>query len=130
MKYFGELSKGVYQFIVLIFFDQVLKVWCVSCLGKAGAPSLPETHEENVSKIIVSQAINPSKIQITISFITLFYQCFSYIIQKQSDPARAHQLKLEVIAKALRWLEMDMDLDEVSSTFPSHSLLLITRIIL
>ncbi|XP_010468175.1 PREDICTED: enhanced ethylene response protein 5-like [Camelina sativa] len=36
-----------------------------------------------------------------------------YIIQKQSDPARAHQLKLEVIAKALRWLEMDMDLDEV-----------------
>lgn len=40
---------------------------------------------------------------------------FSYTIQKLSDPARAHQLKLEVIAKALRWLEMDMDLDEVSS---------------
>ncbi|KAG7568065.1 hypothetical protein ISN45_Aa04g009020 [Arabidopsis thaliana x Arabidopsis arenosa] len=40
-----------------------------------------------------------------------------YIIQKLSDPARAHQLKLEVIAKALRWLEMDMDLDEVSPTF-------------
>ncbi|KAL0704765.1 hypothetical protein Bca4012_071190 [Brassica carinata] len=36
-----------------------------------------------------------------------------YIIQKLSDPARAHQLKLEVIAKALRWLEIDMDLDEV-----------------
>ncbi|CAN8270930.1 unnamed protein product [Cochlearia groenlandica] len=36
-----------------------------------------------------------------------------YIIQKMSDPARAHQLKLEVIAKAVRWLEMDMDLDEV-----------------
>ncbi|CAF2050160.1 unnamed protein product [Brassica rapa] len=26
----------------------------------------------------------------------------SYIIQKLSDPARAHQLKLEVIAKALK----------------------------
>ncbi|KAL0825892.1 hypothetical protein Bca101_049569 [Brassica carinata] len=48
----------------------------VRCLGKAGAPSLPETHEENLS-----------------------------------DPARGHQLKLEVIAKALRWLEIDMDLD-------------------
>jgi hypothetical protein len=36
-----------------------------------------------------------------------------YINQKLSDPARAHQLKLEGIAKALRWLDMDMDLDEV-----------------
>ncbi|KAL0715119.1 hypothetical protein Bca4012_064441 [Brassica carinata] len=36
-----------------------------------------------------------------------------YIIHKLSDPARAHQLKPEVIAKALRWLEIDMDLDEV-----------------
>ncbi|KAF7837989.1 enhanced ethylene response protein 5 [Senna tora] len=36
-----------------------------------------------------------------------------YIIQKQRDPSRAHQVKLEVIVKALKWLEMDMDLDEV-----------------
>ncbi|KAL5572489.1 hypothetical protein UlMin_022086 [Ulmus minor] len=36
-----------------------------------------------------------------------------YIIQKQKDPAKAHQLKLEIIVKALKWLEMDMDLDEV-----------------
>ncbi|XP_021912362.1 enhanced ethylene response protein 5 [Carica papaya] len=36
-----------------------------------------------------------------------------YIIQKQKDPNRAHQLKLEVIVKALKWLEIDMDLDEV-----------------
>ncbi|KAF2577524.1 hypothetical protein F2Q68_00004220, partial [Brassica cretica] len=36
-----------------------------------------------------------------------------FIIQKLSDPARSHQLKLEVIAKALRWLEINMDLDEV-----------------
>ncbi|KAF2613502.1 hypothetical protein F2Q70_00011093 [Brassica cretica] len=42
-----------------------------------------------------------------------------FIIQKPSDPARAHLLKLEVIAKALRWLEIDMDLGELSSTFPS-----------
>ncbi|XP_013614429.1 PREDICTED: uncharacterized protein LOC106320588 [Brassica oleracea var. oleracea] len=53
--------------------NQVLEV---RCLGKAGTPSLPETHEENLS-----------------------------------DPARGHQLKLEVIAKALGWLEIDMDLD-------------------
>ncbi|KAI3709650.1 hypothetical protein L2E82_39416 [Cichorium intybus] len=36
-----------------------------------------------------------------------------YIIQKQKDPSRAHQIKLEVIVKALKWLEMEMDLDEV-----------------
>ncbi|XP_052886108.1 enhanced ethylene response protein 5 isoform X2 [Gossypium arboreum] len=37
-----------------------------------------------------------------------------YFIQKQKDPGKAHQLKLEVIVKALKWLEMDMDLDEAS----------------
>lgn len=36
-----------------------------------------------------------------------------YIIQKLKDPSKAHQLKLEIIVKALKWLEMDMDLDEV-----------------
>lgn len=36
-----------------------------------------------------------------------------YLIQKLKDPSKAHQLKLEVIVKALKWLEMDMDLDEV-----------------
>ncbi|XP_058738247.1 enhanced ethylene response protein 5 [Vicia villosa] len=36
-----------------------------------------------------------------------------YIIQKQRDPSRAHQVKLEVIVKALKWLEIDMDVDEV-----------------
>ena len=38
---------------------------------------------------------------------------YSYIIQKQKDPTKAHQVKLEVIVKALKWLEMDMDVDEV-----------------
>ncbi|XP_020518686.1 enhanced ethylene response protein 5 isoform X2 [Amborella trichopoda] len=36
-----------------------------------------------------------------------------YIIQKQKDPNKAHQVKLEVIVKAFRWLEIDMDVDEV-----------------
>lgn len=36
-----------------------------------------------------------------------------YIIQKQKDPNKAHQIKLDVIVKALKWLEMDMDVDEV-----------------
>ncbi|KAF2318148.1 hypothetical protein GH714_001146 [Hevea brasiliensis] len=30
-----------------------------------------------------------------------------YIIQKQKDPSKAHQMKLEIIIKALKWLEMD-----------------------
>ncbi|KAM7275973.1 hypothetical protein ACFE04_017839 [Oxalis oulophora] len=35
-----------------------------------------------------------------------------YIIQKQRDPAKAHQIKLEIIIKALKWLGVDMDVDE------------------
>lgn len=41
----------------------------------------------------------------------------SYIIQKQKDPNKAHQIKLEVVVKAFRWLEIDMDIDEVSILF-------------
>ncbi|RRT74387.1 hypothetical protein B296_00025857 [Ensete ventricosum] len=37
----------------------------------------------------------------------------SYVLQKQKDPSKAHQVKLENIVKALKWLEMDMDIDEV-----------------
>ncbi|KAK9142415.1 hypothetical protein Syun_011815 [Stephania yunnanensis] len=36
-----------------------------------------------------------------------------YIIQKQRDPSKAHQVKLDVIVKSLKWLEIDMDVDEV-----------------
>ncbi|KAI5084082.1 hypothetical protein GOP47_0000251 [Adiantum capillus-veneris] len=36
-----------------------------------------------------------------------------YIIQKQKDPSKAHQVKMEVVVKALKWLEIDMDIDEV-----------------
>ncbi|EPS60439.1 hypothetical protein M569_14361 [Genlisea aurea] len=36
-----------------------------------------------------------------------------YLIQKQKDPTKAHQIKLEVIVKALKWLEIHMDVDEV-----------------
>ncbi|KAJ8461482.1 hypothetical protein OPV22_034408 [Ensete ventricosum] len=36
-----------------------------------------------------------------------------YVLQKQKDPSKAHQVKLENIVKALKWLEMDMDIDEV-----------------
>lgn len=46
----------------------------------------------------------------------------SYIIQKLKEPSKAHQLKLEVIIKALKWLEIDMDLDEVLSKAASPSL--------
>uniref|UniRef100_A0A803MDF1 PCI domain-containing protein n=1 Tax=Chenopodium quinoa TaxID=63459 RepID=A0A803MDF1_CHEQI len=36
-----------------------------------------------------------------------------YTIQKQKDPSKAHQVKLDIIVKALKWLQIDMDLDEV-----------------
>ncbi|KAL6534996.1 Enhanced ethylene response protein 5 [Orobanche hederae] len=44
------------------------------------------------------------------------YQCLVkkiYIMQKQKDPSKAHQIKLDIIVKALKWLEIDMDVDEV-----------------
>jgi len=43
----------------------------------------------------------------------LLYIC-SYIIQKHKDPSKAHQVKLEVVVKALKWLQIDMDVDEVN----------------
>ncbi|KAI3965240.1 hypothetical protein MKW92_024201 [Papaver armeniacum] len=36
-----------------------------------------------------------------------------YIIQKERDPSRAHQVKLDVVVKALKCLEIEMDVDEV-----------------
>ncbi|MCD7466786.1 Enhanced ethylene response protein 5 [Datura stramonium] len=36
-----------------------------------------------------------------------------YIIQKQKDQNKAHQIKLDLIVRALKWLEIDMDVDEV-----------------
>ncbi|KAE9448768.1 hypothetical protein C3L33_19327, partial [Rhododendron williamsianum] len=44
-----------------------------------------------------------------------------YIIQKQKDPSKAHQIKLEVIVKALKWLEMDMDVDEFLNDLASFA---------
>ncbi|GAB2219672.1 hypothetical protein Droror1_Dr00007309 [Drosera rotundifolia] len=36
-----------------------------------------------------------------------------HVIQKHKDPSKAHQIKLEVIVKAMNWLEIEMDIDEV-----------------
>ncbi|XP_062199742.1 enhanced ethylene response protein 5 [Phragmites australis] len=36
-----------------------------------------------------------------------------HIIQRQKEPAKAHQIKLDVVVKTLKWLEIDMDVDEV-----------------
>jgi nuclear mRNA export protein PCID2/THP1 len=43
--------------------------------------------------------------------ILLFFG--SHIIQRQKEPTKAHQIKLDVVVKALKWLEIDMDVDEV-----------------
>ena len=48
------------------------------------------------------------------TFLITVRQHDSYIIQKQKDPSKAHQVKLDVIVRALKWLEMDMDVDEVT----------------
>jgi hypothetical protein len=43
--------------------------------------------------------------------VSLFFG--SHIIQRQKEPAKAHQIKLDVVVKALKWLEIDVDMDEV-----------------
>lgn len=62
----------------------------------------------------MSRAYIPELIQVleVLLMVTTCLSC-SYIIQKQKDPNKAHQVKLEVIVKALKWLEVDMDVDEV-----------------
>ncbi|VVA99690.1 unnamed protein product [Arabis nemorensis] len=44
----GAYRFGLYHRIDAILFDRVLEVGRVSCLGKAGAPSLLESHEETL----------------------------------------------------------------------------------
>lgn len=36
-----------------------------------------------------------------------------HLVQKQGDPARAHQLRMDAIVRALTWLGVQMDVDEV-----------------
>eukprot|EP00271_Cylindrocystis_brebissonii_P021880 TRINITY_DN8136_c0_g1_i3.p1 TRINITY_DN8136_c0_g1~~TRINITY_DN8136_c0_g1_i3.p1 ORF type:complete len:263 (-),score=63.09 TRINITY_DN8136_c0_g1_i3:596-1384(-) len=36
-----------------------------------------------------------------------------HLLQKRTDPGKAHQLRMEAIVRALKWLDIDMDLDEV-----------------
>ncbi|KAL5980606.1 hypothetical protein ACLOJK_028514 [Asimina triloba] len=63
--------------------DQILKIWCVSCLGEVGAPSLSEISKEDLYD---SKA-------------------------KGSKPS--HLVKLDVIVEALKGLKMDIDVVEV-----------------
>lgn len=44
--------------------------------------------------------------------------CCRHLIQKQKDISKAHQIKMNDIVKALKWLEIDMDLDEVTTYQP------------
>lgn len=49
----------------------------------------------------------------------LEHQCYRRLmkkihnIQKQKDPGRAHQVKMDCVLKALKWLNIEMDIDEV-----------------
>lgn len=36
-----------------------------------------------------------------------------YILQKQKEPNKAHQVKMDTIVRALRWLDVEMDIEEV-----------------
>lgn len=107
---------------------QVLKVWCLSCPREARAPSLPEISKENVSsKSSNMKWLYPNESLHKIFTFVSWWRACSYFIQKQKDPSKAHQLKLEVIVKALKWLEMDMDVDEVYALCLFLSLLFLFR---
>lgn len=93
---------------------QLPKIWCLPRVGEARASSLSKIVEEDVSSVLL---------HLHLILILIFRrsvinnsgspdQC-SHIIQKQKDPSKAHQIKLDVIVMALKWLEIDMDIDEV-----------------
>lgn len=94
-------------------FHQVLKVRCLSCPREARASGIPKTGKENVSFNVAWLYILFHGKNKFVKLLCISCWSGSYIIQKQKDPAKAHQVKLEVIVKALKWLEMDMDVDEV-----------------
>lgn len=48
-----------------------------------------------------------------VSALKLLSQLCRHLIQKQKDPSKAHQIKMDSILKALKWLQIDMDIDEV-----------------
>ncbi|KAH7679514.1 Transcription-associated recombination protein - Thp1p protein [Dioscorea alata] len=65
-------------------------------------------HEERFLKSGVYLVLEKLELQVYQRLIKKIH-----IIQKQKDPAKAHQVKLETIVKALKWLDLDMDIDEV-----------------
>ena len=62
---------------------------------------LSETHEENVRSLYLIHSIVPLNILRLQLLNSSFFlsNVIVYIIQKLSDPARAHRLKLEVICQ-------------------------------
>ncbi|KAK6941397.1 hypothetical protein RJ641_026774 [Dillenia turbinata] len=85
-----RLLRNAFQEHEHWYIPHVLKIRCLPCPREAGASSLPTNSKKNH-----------------------FMLPCNFMIQKQKDPSKAHQIKLEVILKALKWLDMDMDVDEV-----------------
>lgn len=122
---------GIKNFLFL----KVLEIRCISCARETRAPSLSKIVQKNVSAIshgyihilvlgiflfilVLDNVFDAKNLQVGCKvgeylFISIAYWLCSHLIQKQKDPSKAHQMKLDVIVKALKWLEMDMDIDEV-----------------
>lgn len=72
-----------------------------------------------------NESTDLKRLLLTICSLFLIHYTFSsYFIQRQKDPNKAHQIKLEVIVKALQWLEVDMDVDEVF-VYPSLNVVIV-----
>uniref|UniRef100_A0A0D9XDD0 PCI domain-containing protein n=1 Tax=Leersia perrieri TaxID=77586 RepID=A0A0D9XDD0_9ORYZ len=67
-----------------------------------------ERHEDQFLKSGVYLVLEKLELQVYQRLVKKIH-----IIQRQKEPAKAHQIKLEVVVKALKWLEIDMDVDEV-----------------
>lgn len=106
------------MWFVFLSSNQIPKIRCVPCPRETRASSVSKIAKENVSSVYSTEygfKFIVSAFNLLSSTVLL---CCSYIIQKQKDPSKAHQMKLEVIIRALKWLEIDMDLDEVHFSPP------------
>uniref|UniRef100_A0ACD5Y2S1 Uncharacterized protein n=1 Tax=Avena sativa TaxID=4498 RepID=A0ACD5Y2S1_AVESA len=67
-----------------------------------------DRHEDQLLKCGVYLVLEKLELQVYRRLVKKIH-----IIQRQKEPAKAHQIKLEVLVKTLKWLGITMDVDEV-----------------
>uniref|UniRef100_A0A453KRU5 PCI domain-containing protein n=1 Tax=Aegilops tauschii subsp. strangulata TaxID=200361 RepID=A0A453KRU5_AEGTS len=67
-----------------------------------------DRHEDQLLKCGVYLVLEKLELQVYRRLVKKIH-----IIQREKEPSKAHQIKLEVLVKTLQWLGITMDVDEV-----------------